>query len=69
MIFPLFCAKIVDLNIANTFIEPLPKLSESQRVSMENPITLEELRIVLSGMASEKAPGLNGIPRGFYESF
>ena len=26
----LICAKKVDLNVANTFIEPLPKLSESQ---------------------------------------
>ena len=54
----LLCAKKVDLNVANTFIEPFPKLSESQRVSMENPITLEELRLALSGMASGKAPGL-----------
>ena len=36
---------------------------------MENPITLEELRLALSGMASGKAPGLDGIPREFYETF
>ena len=57
------------MNVANAFIESLPKLSESQRVSMENPITLEELRLALSGMASGKTPGLDGIPHEFYETF
>ena len=38
-------------------------------VSMENPITLEELRLALSAMASGKAPGLDGIPHEFYETF
>jgi len=56
----LFCAKKIDLNVARAFIEPLPKLSESQRASLESSITLEELGLALSSMASGKAPGLDG---------
>uniref|UniRef100_A0A8C4NJP1 Reverse transcriptase n=1 Tax=Eptatretus burgeri TaxID=7764 RepID=A0A8C4NJP1_EPTBU len=65
----LFCAKKIDLNVAKAFIEPLPKLSESQRASLESSITLEELGLALSSMASGKAPGLDGIPCEFYKTF
>ena len=46
-----------------------PKLSESERVFCEAPITLEELTKALTSMENNKSPGFDGLSPNFYKHF
>ena len=46
-----------------------PKLSESERVFCEAPITLEELTKALNSMENNKSPGFDGLSTNFYKHF
>jgi len=46
-----------------------PKLSESERVFCQVPITLDELTKALSSMENNKSPGFHGLSTNFYKHF
>lgn len=41
----------------------MPDLSERDRANMDAPVTLEELPQAVAEMASQKSPGLHGLPK------
>lgn len=47
----------------------LPSLSESPRQLLEQPITCSELEETLRLLPNEKAPGSDGLPAEFFETF
>ena len=45
------------------------KLTEEQKKELEKPITKEELKFAIQSMEANKAPGPDGIPVEFYDTF
>ena len=46
----------------NEFLEDLPQLSIASRRKIEAPIKLSELEFVLKEAATNKSPGIDGLP-------
>uniref|UniRef100_A0A669EVM6 Reverse transcriptase domain-containing protein n=1 Tax=Oreochromis niloticus TaxID=8128 RepID=A0A669EVM6_ORENI len=47
----------------------LPKLSDSQAIALDSPLTSGELQEALISMPNNKAPGPDGFPAEFYKEF
>ena len=50
----------------SSFLDGLPTLSPEDAEMMEQPFSLHELAAALEGAASNKSPGLDGLPYEFY---
>lgn len=48
---------------------PLPSLSEFQKVELNKPILRLEIEQAILQIGALKAPGLDGIPAGFYQQY
>ena len=60
----------VELSNTDFFEQPeIPKLSEADKDSMENAITLEECTSIIKTFALNKSPGNDGLPIEFYLKF
>ena len=58
-------------NECDKFLESInvTSLSEQDKVMIDNPITLPELKQVLKSMPRNKTPGKDGLPAEFYLTF
>lgn len=66
----LFSESRTDDFLQDSFLDYLhTSLSPDQRLSCEGPLTSDECLSALRGMASNKAPGLDGLPKEFYLAF
>ena len=65
----LFRAVHCDVDSAAELLEGLPQLSPEERDLLNSDITLEELTMAVSQMASGKAPGMDGLPSDFLKHF
>ncbi|KAJ8051046.1 hypothetical protein HOLleu_04468 [Holothuria leucospilota] len=45
------------------------ELSEEMKVTLDEPITLEELRVAIDSMLANKSPGIDGLSKEFYKVF
>ena len=55
----------------NTFLDQLQfqRISEDERITLDSPLTTEELFNAIGDMNSGKAPGPDGLPIEFYKTF
>ena len=65
----LYTQEAVDLEIADTFVAGLPRLSPEDRLGCEGPVTVQECHSAISGMKDGKTPGIDGLPKEFYSKF
>ena len=66
----LFGEQAVEEEIGERFLGMLDaRVPEAVRAVLELPISLEELTAALKGLKSGKVPGMDGIPKEFYEEF
>ena len=65
----LYSAKQKELNpgVIETYLEGLPKISETQLGNLEKELTLEECEKALYTMVDGKAPGEDGLTAAFYK--
>ena len=47
----------------------LPKLNEEEAGSLDRPITLDEIEIVIKKLPTHKSPGLDSFTGEFYRAF
>lgn len=59
----------IDLGLMDTFFENLeiPNVSEDSRETLDDPITLDEIKNAITCMQSGKCPGPDGFPTEFYK--
>jgi hypothetical protein len=57
-----------DQTLFPAFLEALPSLTEDQRLSLEQPFTMEELEAAVDSAAPHKSPGLDGLSYEFYRA-
>jgi len=57
-----------DQSLFPAFLEGLPSLSEDQRLSLEQPFSMEELEAAVDSAAPHKSPGLDGLSYEFYRA-
>ena len=66
----LFSGLTVDPEMQETFFSSLERrLSQEDSASCEGPLTPDECLSALRGMASNKTPGVDGLPKEFYLTF
>ena len=66
----LFTASVCDVAAQDSLLSNITStLSSSQADLCEGPLTIDECRLALLGMAKRKAPGLDGLPMEFYVKF
>ena len=46
-----------------------PTLSDAEKLSMDQPISKDEIKIAISALNNNKCPGLDGFPIEFYKTF
>ena len=63
----LYSKEAADSSLNLSFFNELARLSEESANICEGPITIEECVIALKQMANSKTPGLDGLPKEFYE--
>ncbi|KAJ8034819.1 hypothetical protein HOLleu_21821 [Holothuria leucospilota] len=60
----------VDHNMQNEFIKFLSvTVDPSDKMNLDGPISLEEVKAALMNMSNNKSPGLDGIPYELYRKF
>ena len=59
----------IDISLNPYFLGNLPKLSDDNVDLCEGPVTKEEVLFALKHMKSRKCPGLDGLPKEFYDEF
>jgi hypothetical protein len=57
-----------DQSLFPAFLEGLPSLTVDQRLSLEQPFTMEELEAAVDSAAPHKSPGLDGLSYEFYRA-
>ena len=67
--FKLFTEEDIDLDLADTFCEDLPKLSQLDLLTCEGPIRKEEIFFAIKHMSNNKSPGCDGLTKEFYFTF
>ena len=67
----LFSKKVLNETDTHVFLEglDLPKISDAEKISCENELTLEDLKESMLSMSDDKSPGNDGISREFYDFF
>ena len=55
-----------DFTHLDEFLEGVGKLSEDSKAGIEKPINMGELELAVKQLSDNKAPGLDGLPREFY---
>lgn len=65
----MFSAGDMDQHQLDILIHNLQKLGEDQKTELESMLSLEELTTAVQQMASERAPGVDGLPSVFYKHF
>ena len=53
----------------NNLVEKMPKLSETEKDKLEETITLDELKFVVTNSKNNKSPGPDGFTNEFYKTF
>lgn len=59
----------IDQSLLDFFVKDLPKLSEEQSAHLEGHITRGECQKAISKMKNSKAPGIDGLPKEFYQKY
>ena len=61
----------VDIDESGSFLDDLniPQVTDEDKVILDSPILLEEVKIAINQLKSNKAPGLDGFPADFYKAF
>ncbi len=57
-----------DQTLFPAFLEDPPSLTKDQRLSLEQPFTMEELEATVDSAAPHKSPGLDGLSYEFYRA-
>ena len=65
----LLTAEPTSADLQDLFLFPLPKLSREDRDSCEGLLTYDDCVQAIALMAGGKTPGLDGLPKEFYQSF
>ena len=65
----LFKKEAIDQSLVNYFLNDLVSLTKDQRDLCEGILTKNECFYALSHMKSFKSPGIDGLPKEFYETF
>ena len=67
----LFSKRALNETDTHVFLEglDLPKISDAEKISCENELTLEDLKESMLSMSDDKSPGNDGISREFYDFF
>jgi len=65
----LLTAEAIDSDLAEYFLDGLPRLNPDQSGLCEGPITKEEIISALNLMKNNKCPGSDGLPKEFYSKF
>ena len=62
---------LTDLDLMGKFFENLeiPTVDEQSKMSLDNPITLDEINIAIASMQSGKSPGPDGFSTEFFKKF
>ena len=53
----------------NNLVDKMPKLSETEKEKLEETITLDELKFVVTNSKNNKSPGQDGFTNEFYKTF
>ena len=65
----LLTAEAIDSDLAEYFLDGLPRLTTEQMGLCEGPITKEEIVSALKLMKDNKCPGSDGLPKEFYTQY
>ena len=65
----LFQFEEIDQQVADHFLEDLPKLSTEQKDLCEGVLLKEECLLAIKNMENDKSPGCDGLPAEFYKKF
>ncbi len=65
----LYSAEPCDSEAMDFFLSGIPKLSEDEKIQLENAISFEELSAAAKQQSSGRSPGLDGLTSEFYKCF
>ncbi len=65
----LYSTESTDEKSQNELLKNLPHLTSEDKQTLDSSITFDELSAAVSGLASGRTPGIDGLPGEFYKHF